>query len=58
MRVINTARAGDRQVGANGTATPVSAAYGFGGAFKVQFPQGSGNECPGPNYIVQGEFID
>lgn len=53
VRVINTARAGERQVGANGTATPVSAAYGFGGAFRVQFPQGSGNECPGPNYIVQ-----
>lgn len=23
----------------------------------MQFPQGSGNECPGPNYIVQGELF-
>ncbi|KAF2011038.1 Calycin-like protein [Aaosphaeria arxii CBS 175.79] len=53
VKVINTATAGGRSVGANGTAAPVSAQYGFGGAFVVSFPESSPAECPGPNYIVQ-----
>ena len=56
MRVTNTATVGPRTVDIVGTATPVDSAYGAGGAFVVSFPgTPSTAECPGPNYIVQGE---
>lgn len=38
-----------------GTATAVDAAYGDVGVLDVAF-FGVGSTCPGPNYIVQGEF--
>ena len=55
VRVLNTATVGPQSIDIVGTATPVDAAYGAGGAFVVSFPGTSDNECPGPNYIVQGK---
>lgn len=57
VRVLNTASVGPQTVKIVGTATPVDAAYGAGGAFVVSFPGTSGAECPGPNYIVQGRIL-
>lgn len=57
VRVLNTASVGPQTVNIVGTATPVDAAYGAGGAFVVSFPGTSGAECPGPNYIVQGRIL-
>jgi apolipoprotein D and lipocalin family protein len=56
--VTNTARVGPRSVEIVGTASPVSSAYGAGGAFVVAFPGTPGPECPGPNYIVQDYAVD
>jgi hypothetical protein len=56
--VTNTARVGPRSVEIVGTASPVSNAYGAGGAFVVAFPGTPGPECPGPNYIVQDYAVD
>lgn len=56
MKVTNTATVGPQPIDIIGTATPVDTAYGAGGAFVVSFPGTPGTECPGPNYIVQGEF--
>lgn len=38
-----------------GSAAPVDPVYGDAGAFEVTFFN-STNACPGPNYIVQGEY--
>lgn len=54
VRVLNTAKVGPQSVDIIGTAAPVDSAYGAGGAFVVSFPGTPGDECPGPNYIVQG----
>jgi apolipoprotein D and lipocalin family protein len=58
VKVQNGGRVGENQsISATGTATPVSRAYGRGGAFIVEFP-GSGTPNR-PNYIVQefgGEY--
>lgn len=54
VRVLNTATVGPQKINIIGTATPVDAAYGAGGAFVVSFPGNPGSDCPGPNYIVQG----
>lgn len=60
VRVQNGGKISDtRSIGVVGTATPVSKAYGKGGAFIVEFPSGYPSACPGPNYIVQeygGEY--
>jgi apolipoprotein D and lipocalin family protein len=54
VKVINTAQAGGRTISVIGTAKPAGLQYGFSGVFQVEFPQSTGFECPGPNYIVQG----
>lgn len=38
-----------------GSAAPVDPVYGDAGAFEVTFFNAT-NACPGPNYIVQGEY--
>ncbi|KAF2846191.1 Calycin-like protein [Plenodomus tracheiphilus IPT5] len=59
VRVVNTAAVGPQTINIVGTATPVDSAYGAGGAFIVGFPgTSSGNECPGPNYIVQDYAVE
>ncbi|KAJ4309209.1 hypothetical protein N0V94_009036, partial [Neodidymelliopsis sp. IMI 364377] len=58
VRVLNTATVGPQAINIVGTATPVDAAYGAGGAFVVSFPGTPGAECPGPNYIVQDYAVD
>lgn len=56
VRVENSAAAGPSTFSIIGTATPVDPAYGAAGAFKVEFPNTpSDDDCPGPNYIVQGK---
>lgn len=40
-----------------GTASLADASYGSKGVLRVQFPGSPGPDCPGPNYIVQGELI-
>jgi apolipoprotein D and lipocalin family protein len=57
VQVNNTCQAGTRPVNILGTATPVGPEYGTKGAFQVQFPGERPPDCPGPNYIVQGEFL-
>jgi apolipoprotein D and lipocalin family protein len=57
VRVLNTATVGPRTINIVGTATPVDSTYGAGGAFVVDFPGTPPiGDCPGPNYIVQGEL--
>jgi len=56
VSVNNTCQVGTRPISIVGTATPVGAQYGADGVFQVQFPGERAPDCPGPNYIVQGEF--
>lgn len=58
MQVVNTATQGNFSIDIVGTATPVDSAYGAGGAFVVSFPGTPAAECPGPNYIVQGNDLN
>ena len=53
--VQNTCQAAGRTVPIRGTAEVADAAYGSKGVLRVQFPGQPAPECPGPNYIVQGE---
>lgn len=55
MQVNNTCEAEGRAVNILGTASPADATYGANGVFRVQFPGQPAPDCPGPNYIVQGE---
>lgn len=56
MQVLNRCQIGDQPVDIIGEAAPADPAYGSKGVLRVQFPQSDPPECPGPNYIVQGEY--
>ena len=53
----NTCEADGRAVNILGTASPAPPTYGANGVFRVQFPGQPAPDCPGPNYIVQGEHL-
>lgn len=56
VNVQNSCQAQGQTVPIQGTASPADAAYGSKGVLRVQFPGQEPPECPGPNYIVQGEY--
>lgn len=53
--VVNTCQSLGLPVSISGYASASDAAYGETGVFDVVLA-GSGGICPGPNYIVQGDF--
>lgn len=53
--VVNQCQELGLPVSIEGTAAAVDAAYGEAGVFAVTLA-GIAPTCPGPNYIVQGEF--
>jgi apolipoprotein D and lipocalin family protein len=57
--VFNGCQLGTLPDNISGLASPVDPAYGAKGALQVTFPiiPGGGVTCPGPNYIVQSEFL-
>lgn len=55
VRVNNTCEIQGRAVNILGNAAPADAGYGAAGVFRVQFPGQPAPDCPGPNYIVQGD---
>ena len=55
VNVQNSCQAGGQTVPIQGTAEVADAAYGSKGVLRVQFPGQPAPDCPGPNYIVQGE---
>ena len=58
VNVFNGCEANGQAITIQGTATIVPEVLGYGeeGVFRVQFPGQPEPECPGPNYIVQGEL--
>lgn len=57
VNVSNGCEANGQAITIQGTASIVPEYLGYGdeGVFRVQFPGQPAPDCPGPNYIVQGE---
>lgn len=55
VHVVNECQELGLPVSIEGTAAAADTAYGEAGVFEVTLA-GFGDVCPGPNYIVQGEF--
>ena len=56
VRVSNKCQIQGQVIDIVGEAAPSDPAYGSKGVLNVQFATSGPEECPGPNYIVQGEF--
>jgi hypothetical protein len=56
VSVSNKCQISGRTIDIRGEATPADPAYGSKGVLRVQFPGTPPPDCPGPNYIVQGEL--
>ena len=57
VRVSNKCQIRGQVIDIVGEAVTAPAAYGSKGVLNVQFATSSPEECPGPNYIVQGKSL-